>query len=355
MVLLDARCPGSAPGGRSEGSPGMNVAVFSTKPYDQTFLEGANERHGHDLTFFEPRLLPATASLADGHEAVCAFVNDRLDAEVLETLARQGTRLIVLRSAGFNHVDLSAAERLGLAVARVPAYSPHAVAEHALALLLALNRRIYRAYARVREGNFALDGLLGFDLNGKTVGVIGTGKIGETFARMVHGLGCEVLALDPYPNPALDGIARYVDQAELYARSDVVSLHCPLTPDTYHLIDDHAIERMKEGVTLINTSRGQLVDTRAVIDGLKSGRIGRLGLDVYEEEGDLFFQDLSNRVIRDDVFSRLLTFPNVLVTGHQGFFTEEALTNIAETTLANVTAFATGEGDLHRVTSDMVA
>jgi D-lactate dehydrogenase len=333
----------------------MNVAVFSTKSYDQRFLERANERHGHALTFFEPRLLPATASLAEGHEAVCAFVNDQLDEEVLTMLARQGTRLIVLRSAGFNHVDLRAAERMGLTVARVPAYSPHAVAEHAAALLLALNRRIYRAYNRVREGNFALDGLIGFDLKGKTVGVVGTGKIGEAFARIVHGFGCEVLALDPYPNAALDGIAHYVDQDRLFSASDVVSLHCPLTPETYHLIDDGAIARMKKGVTLINTSRGQLVDTRAVIDGLKSGRIGRVGLDVYEEEGDLFFEDLSNRVIRDDVFSRLLTFPNVLVTGHQGFFTEEALSNIAETTLANAAAFASGEGQLHRVTSEMVA
>jgi D-lactate dehydrogenase len=307
------------------------------------------------MTFFEPRLLPETTPLADGHEAVCAFVNDDLGAEVLGALAAQGTRLIALRSAGFNHVDLDAAERLGLTVARVPAYSPHAVAEHALALVLALNRKIYRAYNRVREGNFALDGLLGFDMKGKTVGVIGTGKIGQSFARMVRGLDCEVLALDPYPTEALSGVARYVSQDELFAESDIISLHCPLTPQTYHLIDDAAIDRMKEGVTLINTSRGQLVDTRAVIDGLKRGRVGRVGLDVYEEEGDLFFEDLSNRVIRDDVFSRLLTFPNVLVTGHQGFLTEEALTNIAETTLANVRAFESGEGELHRVTREMVA
>ncbi|MDZ7706842.1 MAG: NAD(P)-dependent oxidoreductase [Trueperaceae bacterium] len=237
----------------------------------------------------------------------------------------------------------------------MPAYSPHAVAEHALALLLALNRKIYRAYNRVREGNFALDGLIGFDLQGKTVGVVGTGKIGATFAQIVKGLGCEVLALDPYPNPELQGVASYVSRNELLARSDVVSLHCPLTPETHHMIDDAAIDSMREGVTLINTSRGQLVDTRAVIEGLKRGRIGRLGLDVYEEEGDLFFEDLSNRVIRDDVFSRLLTFPNVLITGHQGFFTEEAMQNIAETTLANVRAFETGEGELHEVTSDMVA
>ena len=333
----------------------MKIAMFSTKSYDRRFFEAANEQNGHVLTFFEPRLTPDTATLAEGHDAVCAFVNDHLDAAVLERLTDGGVRLLALRSAGFNHVDLDAAERLGLTVARVPAYSPHAVAEHALALLLALNRQIYRAYNRVREGNFALDGLIGFDLNGKTVGVVGTGKIGATFAQIVHGLGCEVLALDPYPNPELEGVASYVSRNELLARSDVVSLHCPLTPETHHMIDDAALDRMREGVTLINTSRGQLIDTRAVIEALKRGRIGRLGLDVYEEEGDLFFEDLSNRVIRDDVFSRLLTFPNVLITGHQGFFTEEAMQNIAETTLANVRAFETGEGPVHEVTSDMVA
>ena len=333
----------------------MKIAVFSTKSYDRRFFESANEGEGHELTFFESRLTKHTAALAEGHDAVCAFVNDHLDASVLKRVAGAGVRLLALRSAGFNHVDLDAADRLGLTVARVPAYSPHAVAEHALALLLALNRQIYRSYNRVREGNFALDGLIGFDLKGKTVGVVGTGKIGATFAQIVKGLGCEVLALDPYRNAELQDVASYVSRNELLARSDVVSLHCPLTPETHHMIDDAAIDSMREGVTLINTSRGQLVDTRAVIEGLKRGRIGRLGLDVYEEEGDLFFEDLSNRVIRDDVFSRLLTFPNVLITGHQGFFTEEAMQNIAETTLANVRAFETGEGELHEVTSDMVA
>ncbi|MDZ7802177.1 MAG: 2-hydroxyacid dehydrogenase [Trueperaceae bacterium] len=330
----------------------MKVAVFSTKTYDQRHLAHANQHHGHELTFFEPRLHLDTAVLAAGFPVVCAFVNDRLDAEVLQRLAEGGTKLIALRSAGFNHVDLHAAERLGMTIARVPAYSPHAVAEHALALVLALNRKIYRAYNRVREGNFALEGLIGFDMHGKTVGVVGTGKIGATFARIVHGMGCQVLALDPYPNPDLDAIAEYVSQDDLFARADVVSLHCPLTPETHHLIDAAAIRQMKRGVTLINTSRGQLVDTRAVIDGLKRGRIGRLGLDVYEEEGDLFFEDLSNQVIRDDVFSRLLTFPNVLITGHQGFFTEEALHAIADTTLANVSAFASGEGTLYRVDAE---
>lgn len=333
----------------------MKVAVFSTKPFDERFLAQAARAHHHELTFLEPRLVPGTAALAAGHGAVCAFVNDRLDREVLRVLKDGGTTLVALRSAGFNHVDLAAAAELGLTVARVPAYSPHAVAEHALALVLALNRRIYRAYNRVREGNFALDGLLGFDMVGKTVGVVGTGAIGAIFARLVHGLGCHVLALDPHPKPEVERFGRYVSKEELLAESDVVSLHCPLTPATHHLIDRDAVALMKDGVMLINTSRGRLVDTRAVIDGLKRGRIGHLGLDVYEEEEDLFFEDLSNRVIRDDVFSRLLTFPNVLITGHQAFFTKEALTNIAETTLANVTAFERGEGTLHRVTTAQVA
>lgn len=335
----------------------MRVAVFSTKSYDQDFLERANREHGHefDLTFFEPRLVLDTAPLASGYEVVCAFVNDRLDAEVLRSLHAHGTRLVALRSAGFNHVDLEAADALGLTVVRVPAYSPHAVAEYALALILALNRKVFRAYNRVREGNFSLEGLLGFDLNGKTIGVIGTGRIGLIFGQMLTGFGCTVLAFDPFPNAEAERVAEYVPLRTLFERSDVISLHCPLTPETHHLIDADAIEHMKNGVMLVNTSRGQLVDTLAVIDGLKSGRIGHLALDVYEEEENLFFQDLSDRVIQDDVFSRLLTFPNVLVTGHQAFFTAEAVTAIAETTLANIRAYATGEGTMHRVTSDKIA
>jgi D-lactate dehydrogenase len=333
----------------------MRIAVFSTKPYDQQFLKRANAEHGHELVFFEPRLTAETAKLAAGFDAVCAFVNDNLDAGVLETLAGDGTRLIALRSAGFNHVDLAAAERLVLTVARVPAYSPYAVAEHAVALILTLNRRMNRAYNRVREGNFSLDGLLGFDLHGKTVGIVGTGKIGLIFARIMKGFGCRLLAFDPYPSEEAAELVRYVSFEELLQESDVVSLHCPLTPQTYHVIDRTAVARMKYGVMLINTSRGALVDTLAVIDGLKSGHLGYLGLDVYEEEEELFFEDLSNRVIRDDVFMRLLTFPNVVITGHQGFFTEEALTNIAETTLANVTAFERGTGTLHVVSTEKVA
>ncbi|MFW5973338.1 MAG: 2-hydroxyacid dehydrogenase [Bacteroidota bacterium] len=333
----------------------MRIAIFSTKPYDRASIEDANERHGHELVFFEPRLTAETVSLAAGFEAVCAFVNDRLGRDVLTALAANGTRLIALRSAGFNHVDLHAADELGLTVARVPAYSPHAVAEHAVALVLTLNRRTARAHNRVREGNFSLEGLLGFDLHGKTVGVVGTGKIGRIFAQIMHGFGCRILAADPYPNDEARQWVDYVPLEDLLASSDIVSLHVPLTPETHHVISDRAVESLKPGAMLINTSRGALVDTEAVIRGLKSGHIGYLGLDVYEEEEEIFFQDLSDRVIQDDVFTRLLTFPNVLITGHQAFFTREALANIAETTLGNVTAYERGEGDLHAVTAEQVA
>jgi D-lactate dehydrogenase len=335
----------------------MRVAVFSTKSYDHHFLDRANREggYGHELTFFEPRLLRSTASLAAGYDGVCAFVNDQLDGAVLRTLHEHGTTLIALRSAGFNHVDLETADELGLTVVRVPAYSPHAVAEHALALILALNRRIFRAYNRVREGNFSLEGLLGFDLNGKTVGLIGTGRIGMIFAQIVRGLGCRVVAYDPHPHAEAEALLEYLPLPQLFGRSDVISLHCPLTPATHHLIGEEAIAQMKDGVMLVNTSRGRLVDTRAVIEGLKSGRIGHLALDVYEEEEDLFFQDLSDSVIHDDTFSRLLTFPNVLITGHQGFFTQEAITSIARTTLDNITAFETGAGTMHRVTAEKIA
>jgi D-lactate dehydrogenase len=328
----------------------MRMTVFSTKPYDETFLDPRAAADGHDLTFLEARLTPETARLAEGSAAVCAFVNDDLGADVLEVLAEVGVRLVALRSAGFNNVDLAAAGRLGLTVARVPAYSPHAVAEHAMALILALNRRIHRAYARVREGNFELDGLMGMDLHRKTAAVVGTGQIGQVLARILMGFGCEVVAFDPYPDEELRAAGvTYVDLPDLLARSDVIALQCPLTPDTHHLIDDDAVAAMKEGVILVNTSRGAVVDTRAVIRGLKSGRIGALALDVYEEEGDLFFENLSDRIIPDDVFARLLTFPNVLITGHQGFFTREALDGIAETTIANLTAFEKEGAPLHPV------
>ena len=321
----------------------MRTAVFSAKPYDVTFLSAANRDLGHELHFLEARLVKETSALAAGCPAVCAFVNDQLDAEVLTRLAAGGTRLVALRSAGYNHVDLAAAARLGLTVTRVPAYSPHAVAEHTVALMLALNRKVHRAWARVRDGNFSLDGLLGFDLVRRTVGVVGTGKIGVAVARIMAGFGCRVLAFDPVPNPDCVALgASYVTFPDLLAGSDIVTLHCPLTAETRHLLDAGALERMKPGAMLINTGRGALVDTRAVIEALKSGRLGHLGLDVYEEEAALFFEDRSWRVLQDDVFARLLTFPNVVITGHQGFFTAEALTAIAETTLQAVTEFEQG-------------
>jgi D-lactate dehydrogenase len=321
----------------------MRVAVFSSKPYDVTFLTAANRALGHDLLFLEPRLAKETAALASGRPAICAFVNDQLDAEVLTRLAAEGTRLVALRSAGYNNVDLPAASRLALTVTRVPAYSPHAVAEHTIALILALDRKVHRAWARIREGNFSLDGLLGFDLVGRTAGVVGTGKIGAAVVRILTGFGCRVLAFDPVPSPECLALGTsYVPLPDLLASSDIVSLHCPLTPETRHLLDGAALARMKPGAMLINTGRGALVDTKAVIEALKAGRLGHLGLDVYEEEAALFFEDRSWRILQDDVFARLLTFPNVIVTGHQGFFTAEALAAIADTTLQAVTEFEQG-------------
>lgn len=333
----------------------MDVAVFSTKAYDQRSLSAAlgdDSAGDGDITlrFIEARLTLETAPLANDFDAVCVFVNDDMSAEVIKVLASHGVRFAALRSAGFNHVDLRAAADAGIRVARVPAYSPFAVAEHALTLILTLNRHVHRAYQRVRDGNFSLDGLMGFDLHGKTMGIIGTGTIGAVFTRIVTGLGMRLLASDPYPNPDVVELgAQYVDLDELLGASDVVALFLPLTSETYHLIDAAAIARMKPGVMLVNTSRGALVDTKAVIDGLKSGHIGALGLDVYEEEGPLFFEDRSTAVIADDVFSRLLTFPNVVITGHQAFFTTEAVDAIAETTVRNLRAFATGEGHVEEV------
>lgn len=319
----------------------MRITVYSTRSYDRRFLSEVNVGGEHQLVFLDARLDDSTAPAAAGSEAVCAFVNDQLDAAVLRTLHSLGVRLVLLRSAGFNHVDLSAAATLGLVVARVPEYSPYAVAEHTAALVLTLNRKIHRAHARVREGNFQLEGLMGFDLHGSTVGLVGTGKIGRCFARIMLGFGCRVLASDLQPHPeALAMGVQYTDLSALLEASDIVSLHCPLTPLTRHLVDGAALARMKPGAMLINTSRGAVVDTRAVIAALKTGHLGSLGLDVYEEEGDLFFRDLSAEVLQDDVFARLLTFPNVIVTGHQAFFTEQALLQIARTTLANAGCFA---------------
>lgn len=322
----------------------MKTAVFSTKPYDREFLEQANEFAGLELTFFESRLAPQTVKLAEGFESVCVFVNDPLDASVLIALKKVGVKHIALRCAGFNNVDIASAEELELTVTRVPAYSPYAVAEHAVALMLSLNRKIYWAHSRVRDGNYSLDGLLGFDLHGKTVGIVGTGKIGQCLTEALHGFGCRLLGVDQYENERCREVGmNYVSFDAMLAQADIVSLHCPLLPSTHHLIDNDAVAKMKRGVMIINTSRGGLIDTKAVIEGLKSGKIGYMGLDVYEEEEGLFFEDKTFEVRPDDAFARLTTFPNVIITGHQAYFTREALTRIAETTLMNIFAFANGE------------
>ncbi len=329
----------------------MRVAIFGSKAYDRRFLTLANTGHGHELTFIEPRLDDTTAMLAHGFPAVCVFVNDRLDATVLAMLAAGGTRFVALRCAGYNNVDLRAAEALGIAVVRVPAYSPHAVAEFTIGLMLALDRNIHRAWARVRENNFALDGLIGRNLHGRTIGVIGTGRIGALVARSLRlGFGCAVLASDVARDPALEAIGiTYVDPADLIAQSDVVTLHCPLTPETRHIIGAAAIASARPGLMIVNTSRGALIDTAALIDGLKARQLGGVALDVYEQEADLFFEDLSNEIVQDDLFQRLLTFPNVIVTGHQAFLTEEALSAIADTTLASLADAEAGRPLLHRV------
>lgn len=332
----------------------MRVAIFSTQAHDRTSFVESNT--SHELAFFEPRLDESSAQLARGYDAVCPFVNDTLSASVLGILHAGGTRLLALRSAGFNHVDLHAAERLGMTVLRVPAYSPHAVAEHTIALILTLNRKTHRAFNRVREQNFSLDGLMGFDLSGKTAGIIGTGNIGAIVASILLAFGCKVVACDVKQDADCErrGI-KYVSLDELLAASDIVSLHCPLTPATKHMIDSRSMQRTKPGMILVNTSRGGVIDTRAIIAALKSGHLGGLAIDVYEEESSLFFRDLSDQVITDDVFARLMTFPNVLITAHQGFFTKEAVRAIAQTTIGNLTDFE--RGDIKRenaVTSAMV-
>ncbi|MFN9176483.1 MAG: 2-hydroxyacid dehydrogenase [Synechocystis sp.] len=329
----------------------MKVAFFSSKAYDRQFFEAANINHHQELTFFEVQLNPDTAILARGFPIVCLFVNDLANAETLEILAANGTRLLALRSAGFNQVDLKKAAELGIKVVRVPAYSPYSVAEHAVTLVLALNRKLYRAYNRVRDDNFSLDGLLGFDLHGCTVGVIGTGKIGMVFAQIMQGFGCQILGYDAYPNTQFETIpnAYYVSLSELLSRSDIISLHCPLLPETHYLINAKTIAQMKPGVMLINTSRGHLIDTQAAIEGIKSGQIGYLGIDVYEQEDGLFFEDHSDNIIQDDTFQLLQSFSNVVITAHQGFFTRNALTAIADTTLANITEFEQGKPLTHEV------
>lgn len=318
----------------------MKTIVFSTRPSTRDTFGEANQRFNLDLTFIEPSLTCQTVALAKGYDAVCLFVNDKADKDVLDALADYGVKMVALRAAGFNNVDVPHAHARGICVTRVPAYSPHAVAEHTLALILTLNRKIHRAHARVREGNFSLEGLLGFDMNTKTVGIIGTGKIGALTAGILKGFGCAILANDPYRNPEVEAIGTYVEIPEFLAKSDIVSLHCPLTPESHHLINETTLNKMKHGAMLVNTSRGGLVDAKAAIEALKTGQLGYLGLDVYEEEADLFFEDLSGQILQDDLFARLLTFPNVVITAHQAFFTRTALDNIAETTLSNLAAFA---------------
>jgi D-lactate dehydrogenase len=326
-----------AAGTSSGDNGGMRTLMFNTKRYDRLSFEDGNRRFGHDIEYAEAKLDPRTADLAAGFSAVCVFVNDDGGAETVGRLADLGVRAIALRCAGYNNVDVEAARAAGIAVVRVPAYSPEAVAEHTLALVLALDRHIPRAYQRVRDGNFALDGLLGNGLHGATVGVVGTGRIGRLVARLFIAFGCEVLAHDPVVDADLVAASvRYVTRDEILRDSDIVALTCPLTTETFHLVNAAAISQMKPGVMIVNTGRGALVDTSAVIEGLKSGRIGSLALDVYEEESPLFFEDRSTQVIADDVFARLLTFPNVLLTAHQAFFTRPALRAIAETTLSNL-------------------
>ena len=321
----------------------MKTAVFSARRYDQTLLARANARGAHELMFLQDRLDANTAQLAAGCEAVAAFVNDDLGAPVLERLSALGVRFVTTRSTGFNHIDIQAARRLGLTVARVADYSPYSVAEFAVGLLQAVNRKIARASMRTREGNFELDGLMGFDLHGKTVGVIGTGKIGTLFARIMAGFGCEIVGSDVHRNPDFEAVGgRYVSHAELFAASDVISLHCPLTDDTRYIVNAQTLASAKPGCILVNTSRGGLVDTEAAIAALKSGRLRRLAIDVYEQEASLFFQDLSSTIITDDVIQRLVSFPNVIVTGHQAFFTEEAIGQIMQTTIDNLDDFAAG-------------
>ncbi len=333
----------------------MRLAFFSTKPYDQQFFAAANERFNNELVFFEARLDETTAPLAAGFPALCAFVNDRLDAHVLSTLAKGGTRWIALRSAGFNNVDLSAAAELRMKIVRVPAYSPHAVAEHTIGLILTLNRKLHRAYSRVRDGNFSLNGLLGFDLFGRTVGIVGTGQIGVCVAEAIKGFGCRLLGHDIAPNPKCVALGMdYVPLPQLLAQSDIITLHCPLTPETRYLVNADTIRLMKPGVMLINTSRGAVIDTKAVLEALKSGVIGYLGLDVYEEEADYFFEDLSGDVIEDDTLARLMTFPNVIITSHQAFFTREALEKIAATTFANLRDLETTGACANEVHSQQV-
>ncbi|OUR85704.1 hydroxyacid dehydrogenase [Marinomonas sp. 42_23_T18] len=330
----------------------MKVAVFSCKPYDKRTLIKANLDNEMQLQFFESRLSEETVSLTVGFDAVSCFVNDQLNTQVLKQLAKNKIKSIALRCAGFNNVDLEVAEKLSIQVFHVPDYSPTSVAEHAVALILSLNRKTHKAYHRVKEGNFSLEGLMGFNLSGKTVACIGTGRIGLAFIKIMQGFGCNVVCYDPFPNPNLieQGLS-YQSLEQIYQVADIISLHCPLNKDTQHLIDTQSLAQMKDGVMIINTSRGALVNVQSAVDALYKGKIGYLGLDVYEQEGELFFEDMSDTIIQDSVFQLLLTFPNVMVTGHQGYFTDIALSHIAQTTIENLTSFRLGEPNNRQLTS----
>lgn len=329
----------------------MKIAFFSTKSFDQEYFNKFNEQHGYQISYFFDKIRQNDLNLTVGMDAVCVFVNDKLDRKIIESLSKNGVNVILLRCAGFNNVDIESASEFGIKVYRVPAYSPHSVAEHAVALILTLNRKTHKAFNRIRESNFSLERLNGFDLYRKTVGVIGTGKIGSVFSSIMQGFGCKVIAYDKFENEALkkSGV-EYTSFDELIRSSDIISLHCPLVPETKHIINGEAFEKMKDGAMLINTSRGMLINTKSAIKALKSKKLGYLGIDVYEQEENLFFQDLSERIIQDDTIARLTTFPNVLITAHQAFFTDEALSEIAKTTLDNLAKYANGEATENEVT-----
>lgn len=329
----------------------MKIAIYDTHKFEIPFLEKENEKFGHKLQFIEGRLTKETLALSKGAECLCCFVNDKIDSDVIKGAYENGIRLIALRSAGFNHVDLAFAKSIGMKVVHVPEYSPYAVAEHAVGMILTMNRKLHKAYNRVKEENFSLNGLVGFDIHGKTVGVIGTGKIGKIFAKIMSGFGSEILLFDKYPDEAFAKSigARYTNLDEIYKLSDIISLHIPLTPETKYLINEASISKMKNSVMIVNTGRGKLIDTKALVRALKNGLIGFAGLDVYEEEEGVFFEDKSETGITDDCLARLLTFPNVFITAHQAFLTQEALHNIAETTLVSVKDFEQGNLLKHQV------
>lgn len=333
----------------------MKIAFFSSKTYDQEYFNAANKGYGHEFSFFEVSLKPSSAKLSSGYDAICAFVNDRINRETIQILAENKISLIILRCAGFNNVDIEAAHEYGIKVMRVPAYSPHAVAEHSVALILCLNRKIHKAYNRVRDNNFSLERLSGFDLYGKTAGVIGTGNIGKEFSRIMLGFGCRVIAYDVHKNSEVETMGvEYTGLTELFKNSDIISLHCPLTLATNQLINKTTLNLMKKGAMLINTSRGKLINTADVIESLASRHLGFLGIDVYAEEEKIFFRDLSERIIDDEIISRLLTFPNVLITAHQGFLTHEALQQIAETSLKNIRDHFNGQTSENEVSLDNI-